>query len=229
MEDLKEQVAQCCRLLQMAGLVQQSGHISARIPGTDRVLIHPKDVSRSEVTAKHILTVDLGGNLVEGDDTPPAETYIHTCIYRARGDVLSVAHLHSHYATLLSITDKKLLPICTAAIPFAEGVPVYPSSLLVDSVERGEGVARALGRARAVLLQGHGSVVVGLNIGEVFADSLRLEEAAQMQCEATLLGGVKLLSQSDITQSHLSPTGQRSAHRKVWDYYMSLARKQGLW
>lgn len=227
MDDLKQKVAECCRLLCMAGLIQQSGHVSARMPGTDRILIHPRDVSRVSVTVNDILTVDLDGNLIAGNDAPPAELYIHTCIYRLREDVQSIAHLHSHYATLLSIANVKLLTICTSAVPFVQGVPLYPVSLLVDTAEKGEALAHTLDRANAVLLQGHGSVVVAPSIEEVFATSLRLEEAARMQYEASAIGGFKLLSKSDI-ETRLSPGGL-GGHRKIWDYYESLARKQGLW
>lgn len=228
MEDLKQKVVQCCQLLRMTGLIQEGGHVSARIPGTDRILIHPRDVSRLAVSAKHILTVDLNGNLIEGDDRPPSELPIHTSIYRVRADVQSVAHLHSHYATVFSTTDKKLLPICKSAVAFAQGVPLWPSSVLVDTSEKGEAVARTLGRARAVLLQGHGSVVVAGSVEEVFVTSLHLEETARMQYEASLLGEFKLLSQSDIEEC-LSRGETPRANRKVWDYYGSLAQKEGLW
>lgn len=38
--ELKEKIAKGCRFLYMDGLMDHSGHISVRIPGTDRVLIN---------------------------------------------------------------------------------------------------------------------------------------------------------------------------------------------
>ena len=38
-EKLRYEVAACCRMLERLGLIDQDGHVSARIPGTDQILI----------------------------------------------------------------------------------------------------------------------------------------------------------------------------------------------
>ena len=45
-DDLRKEVATCTRLLVMQEVMDYSGHVSARIPGTDRILIQPRDTSR---------------------------------------------------------------------------------------------------------------------------------------------------------------------------------------
>ena len=62
----KQKLVWCVRMMDMVGLVEHKGHLSARIPGTDRVLIQSRFSSRAALTEKDILTVDLGGKLVEG-------------------------------------------------------------------------------------------------------------------------------------------------------------------
>ena len=69
--------------MDMIGLVEHNGHVSVRIPETDQVLIQSRFSSRAALTSKDIVTVDLQGNLLEGEDEPPSETPIHTSIYRA--------------------------------------------------------------------------------------------------------------------------------------------------
>ncbi|MEK7353074.1 MAG: class II aldolase/adducin family protein, partial [Chloroflexota bacterium] len=115
---LKLKVARVCRLFHMAGLFDFSGHVSARIPGTDRILIHPRHTARPQVKAADILTVDLSGEVVGGKEQSPSETPIHTCIYRTRPDVLAVAHIHSHYATLLGISGQEFVPVTTSGVMF---------------------------------------------------------------------------------------------------------------
>ncbi|MFQ5826053.1 MAG: class II aldolase/adducin family protein [Dehalococcoidia bacterium] len=225
--EMKERLAQCCRMLLWVGLFDHSGHVSARIPGTDRVLIHPRHVSRHDVEARHILTVDLTGRLIEGDLEPPSETSIHTCIYRAREDVLSVAHLHSHYATLLSMTGRTILPVCNQGALFAGGVPVYPISSTVRDDEEGKALAQTLGGARAVLLKGHGSVVVAESIEGVFVAGHSLESTARFQYELMLLGEPKPLSESEIGRSVGLMWNARGIN-KVWSHCESLARKAGV-
>ena len=91
---LRTQIAECTRMMVMAELLDYSGHISARLPGTNRVLIPPRDASRAGVTADEILIVDLDGKVLEGNGPAPTETAIHLGVYRAREDVQAVGHGH---------------------------------------------------------------------------------------------------------------------------------------
>ena len=43
---LRQQIADCTRMMVMAELLDYSGHVSARIPGTDRFLIPPRVVNQ---------------------------------------------------------------------------------------------------------------------------------------------------------------------------------------
>src|SRR5215467_15421759 len=74
---LRQQLADCHRMMVMAELLDYSGHVSARVPGSDRVLILPRDASRASVTAEEILVVDLDGKLLDGKGPAPTETAIH--------------------------------------------------------------------------------------------------------------------------------------------------------
>ena len=47
--ELKKKLAMSSRMLFNSGLVDYSGHISVRIPGTDNLLILPHPVSRASV------------------------------------------------------------------------------------------------------------------------------------------------------------------------------------
>lgn len=225
-QQLKESLATCCRILLMEGLVDYNGHVSARIPGTDRVLIHGRQVSRRVVTAKDFVTVDLDGNKLEGETEPPGETAIHTCIYRARPDVFSVAHLHPHFSTLLGIARQPIVPVFTLGAPFGDGVPLYDDPDLVVTREQGDALAAALGNKRAVLLRGHGCVVVGENVTSTLVGSVFFEENARKQYQASLVGDVKVFSGDEVERAPKS-IWRDGTIRKVWAYLESKARAEG--
>ena len=226
--DLKLKVARCCRMLHMAGLFDHSGHVSARIPGTDKILIHPRHISRPEVKAGDIVTVDLSGKLLEGKEEPPSETPIHTCIYRTRPDVLSVAHIHSHYATLLGMTGQKLLPINTSSFMFAtHGVPIFPHSWNIGDNRKGMALAKTLGQARAALMRGHGSVAVADTLEGVFIASQQLEKSARFQVELMLIGTIRSLPPAEVKLALKEAFSPRQI-KKDWTYYESLAERAGI-
>src|ERR1041385_3254348 len=85
-----------CRIIYQQGLSDYLGHPSARVPGTERVVVKPKhsvDIrGMDHMTADDMIVVDLDGRQLDGDYAPPAEVYIHTEIYRARPDVLGIVH-----------------------------------------------------------------------------------------------------------------------------------------
>ena len=109
--DIKQEIVTAIRMLESAGLVDMNGHLSYRIPGTDRVLINSRRASRASLTVDDIGTMDLEGNLVDGEDEPPSEKHIHTSVYRARDDVHSVLHNHPHWQTVLGIAGIEMQPV----------------------------------------------------------------------------------------------------------------------
>ena len=227
--ELKKKLAMSSRMLFNAGLVDYSGHISARIPGTDHFFILPHPVSRATVTADDIVVADFEGNLVEGKYRAPSEVYMHSRAYNARDDILSVAHLHNHMVATLSMVDKPFYP--AASNPgafFGPGpLPVYLDPALIHTVEQGDAVARSLGSRDAVVLRGHGSMVVGQSIEWVFAACVDLEEAAARFYQASLLGPVRVYTE-DETQRVMRGRRKDSVVQKIWDHNVAKTKLAGL-
>jgi ribulose-5-phosphate 4-epimerase/fuculose-1-phosphate aldolase len=80
--ELRRLLAESCRILFRRGLVDYMGHPSARIPGTDRVLIKPRHSllirSQDRITPDDMVIIDLDRHLNAGRDHPPGERFIHT-------------------------------------------------------------------------------------------------------------------------------------------------------
>ena len=159
--ELRQLLATASRILYHQGLVDYLGHASARVPGTDRVLIKPRHSpgvhGLNTVTAERMVVIGLDGQLLEGEEEPPSERFIHTEIYRARPDVGSVVHTHQPMSTLMGIVGLPILPLLHVEAPLAERpVPTFPCAELVVSPELGQRLAASLGDHAVCHLQGHG-------------------------------------------------------------------------
>ena len=106
-ENLKIQVAACTRLLNKEGILGYSGHVSARLPDGQSLLIQSFDASRSDLTPEELYIVDLDGNVPEGpsDARPVNEVEIHSEVMRARSDINAVLHYHPEIATLFTMVE----------------------------------------------------------------------------------------------------------------------------
>jgi len=166
------------------------GHISVRLPGKKPLfLMKPHSVGLDEITPANILTIDLDGNVVAGKARRHSEVSIHSEIYRARPDVACVVHSHPPYAIALSGSGRPIKALSQAGALFRGEAGVYDDTIaLIRSAELGKGVARALGRGRAVLLKNHGVVVAGASIEETVIGAIMLETAAMIQLAAEAAG-----------------------------------------
>jgi ribulose-5-phosphate 4-epimerase/fuculose-1-phosphate aldolase len=228
-EKLREDLVTCTRLLVHNGVLDYSGHLSARIPGTDLILIQPRDASRAALTPSDLLVIDLDGNLVEGSVPPPAEAAIHTAVYRARPDVSVICHGHPTLSTTFTMTDRALLPMRHFAYKFADGLAVHQDTTHIRSREQGDAVAATLGSADACLLRSHGTVVVGTRLDELFMDCLDIEENARTLLMAIQLGGALLPLTADeiaMIDASYGALGHRPA--KMWEHYIYRGKLAGI-
>jgi len=216
---MKEKVALATRMLAREGIVGSSGHVSMRIPGTDHVLIGPENVTRNILGPDDVVTVDLNSNQVEGKHPHPDETEIHTGIYRARPDVMAIIHTHPTYSVSFSITKKPILPVHMHGAIFADGVNVFDSVGHVNTHELGDGLARALGNRRAVLMKMHGAAIVGATLEEAFVAAFQLEENAQQQLLAEATGKVEPMTPDDVARC-IKQSWQPKSIQKRWQYYL---------
>jgi L-ribulose-5-phosphate 4-epimerase len=229
LSELKLKLAMSSRMLFNAGLVDYSGHISARIPGSDYLLILPHPVSRATVKSEDMVVSDFEGKLVEGKYKAPSEVFMHARAYKARGDIQSVAHLHNHMVATLTMVDNPFYPASSnPGAFFGPGpLPVYKDPALIHTIEQGDEVAKTLGKGDAVMLRGHGSMVVGQAIEWVFAACVDLEEAAARFYKASLLGPV-LVYNDDETERVMKGRRKDSVVQKIWDHNVAKTKLVGL-
>lgn len=225
--ETKIRIATAVRLLVHAGLLDMNGHLSYRLPGTERLLINSRKASRAAVTLADIVEIDFDGNLVAGDDEPPSEFHIHASIYRVRDDVSSVLHHHPHWQTVLGIARVPLQPVFSIGSFVGPHLPVHETSSLINTREHGDDLAETLGQASAATIRHHGSVVVGEDIESVFARAVFVEENARKQYYAAALGPVEPLAGDNLERTRATNWSPTIA-RKVWTYYEKTAPLDGV-
>lgn len=213
----KQMLVDAILMMERAQIIDFNGHFSARIPGTDRMLINSGKSVRCALGVDDIVTIDLAGNLVEGDAVPPMEFHIHAEIYRRRPDVQAVVHTHPVWSTLLSMVGQPVLPVIMQAAVLGE-IRQFSKTASINNQQLGQELAAALEDQRVIMLKSHGAVVAAEGILEAFVLGFYLEETAHRQYLASQIGAPAVLTSQQvltIRQNLWKP----NLLKKVWDYH----------
>ncbi len=225
--ELRKKVALACRILGNVGLADYLGHVSARIPGTDHVLIRARGLdagSMASTSEKEILNITLDGKVRRHVSKlrPPIETPIHTQVYLARKDVGSVVHVHAPFPVVFSLVDLPILPVFNQGIELAaEGIPVYPRNGLVATRQEGDELASTLGQKMSCILYAHGIATVGRTVEEATVRALRLDRIARMNFYARLIGQPRSAPPGGL---RVDMAAVESEIRGEWDYQVGMLK-----
>ena len=215
--ELTEKLITACRILDHEGITDGYGHVSVRVPAAD-AFITIANVSPGCVTRDRLIMQDLDGNYLDGAKTPPNEWPIHSCILKARPEIVSVAHTHSKWSTIFSVLPIKLKPMHHyGKFLSADGPPVYQGVGLVRTMERGNELAAALGEGPVVLMRAHGDAIVGESVEQVIERTTRLALLGEWNHLALLHGEPRYLNAAEL---NVYNEDQRFPIRG-WEYYVS--------
>jgi len=214
--ELKQQLVDCIRMLERSDIIDYNGHASIRI-AEDRMLINIGSCQRSRLTAADICTIDMEGNVLEGNGKPPLEFHLHAGIYRARKDVSAVVHAHPKWSTFLTMTGHAYLPV------YAQGSLVYPMPVLdspnsINNSVMAKRLADTLGDRPAAMMKSHGAVTVGKDIVEAFVLANYLEENAYRQYMALQVGKPYAFSAEEVALCR-EKLWTQSLFKRTWDHF----------
>lgn len=181
-----------------------SGNVSARVPGTDLLVIKPSGVSYANLTPESMVVCDLAGVRLDGDLLPSSDTASHAYIYRHMPSVGGVVHTHSRYATAWAARGEPIPCVLTAmADEFGGEIPVGPYAP-IGGDEIGRAVVDTLTghRSPAVLLRSHGVFTVGGTAREAVKAAVMCEDVAATVHIAASLGELTPLPQDQIDALH---------------------------
>jgi ribulose-5-phosphate 4-epimerase/fuculose-1-phosphate aldolase len=238
LEELRLKVALSCRVLALLGLVKEgNGHVSARIPGTDQMLIRGRGQGESGLLftePRDILRTDLDGTILDQIEHVgiPQEFSIHGELLKSRPEVGCVVHAHPPGILLCGLTKQEFKPIFAAYDPSAmkvalDGVPVYPRAITVTSPGLAKGLLEVMEGHDVCLMYGHGITAVGASIEEATTRAIKLESLARITWHATAQGPVGPVSQEDLDYYAERPGAHRGS-TAVWRYYLQLLDQKGL-
>jgi ribulose-5-phosphate 4-epimerase/fuculose-1-phosphate aldolase len=204
------------RFLYRRGFIEGFGHLSARLPDSDRFILARHSLGLA-ATPEDFLVFDIDGRKLEGKGDPPGEYPIHLEILRARPDVGSVIHYHGMHSTAFTSTsDERLRAIHLMGTLFHDGIPVYQDPRLVNDNTRGLALAKALGPHRAVLMRAHGAAITGASVEEAVGGAFLFEENARRACISAGLGRPVWLEEEMAAAAGKELLANRGPFRRVW-------------
>lgn len=226
-----EKLTMGCRILAEQNIIDAYGHLSARVPDNPNLMIIPRQMTPALVTADDFIVMDFDGNVVEGNGIANQEWPIHACVLKARPDVNSVLHSHSTWSRVWGLAPVKLRGVLAGqAYEWNEGLAVYRDAGLIRNLERGNKVVQVLGQGSAMLLRGHGDVVVGRDVTAAVMRSITLRDNAQVLHHVLALGEADYWDKEEAAPWIEPPATGAGGGRQVgpvgnraWEYYAARA------
>jgi L-ribulose-5-phosphate 4-epimerase len=216
---LREELCELHRRLVSSGLVAwTSGNVSARVPGTELMLIKPSGVEYQDLTPESMVLCDLAGRPA-GDGngnglSPSSDTAAHAYVYRHMPEVGGVVHTHSAYATAWAARGEPVPCVLTAiADEFGGEIPVGPFALIGgDDIGRGIVETLAGHRSKAVLMRSHGVFAIGRGPRDAVKAAVMCEDAARTVHLARALGTPQEISRDHVDRLHWRYTHEYGQH-----------------
>ncbi|HAK47475.1 MAG TPA: class II aldolase [Spirochaeta sp.] len=178
------------------------GNISARDPETNLVYISPSGMDYSKIQPQHVVVMDTELNIIDGEAEPSIEKHMHVAVFNARKDVNAVIHTHPIYSTAFGVAEQNLVGVSEDFIQIVgDEIKVASPYELPGTEALGTVAVAGLGTNNAVLLPGHGALVVGGDMKMALKVSMVLEKNAQIYLYAKLLGGsghIRKFEQSEV-------------------------------
>ncbi|MGB8631812.1 MAG: class II aldolase/adducin family protein [Xanthobacteraceae bacterium] len=182
-------LAACYRLVDAYGMTDLIyNHITARIPGTEHLLINLYGLLYKEITASSLVKIDVEGNIVRKPDTDyginVSGYVIHGAIHRARPDVACVLHTHTRAGMAVAAMSCGLLPLSQTSIRFVDHIGYHDYEGPAIDVDERARLVRDLGPHDAMIMRNHGLLTCGATIQQAFNTMYQLEMSCRSQVDA---------------------------------------------
>ncbi len=182
-EQVKKELLACARRAYAIGLqTGNGGNLSARLSGTEQVVIKGSGTSFGECTADNLVTVNLNGEIIEGPGKPSREIRTHLAIYRLRPDVHGIFHSHSPWAIAYAEDTDEIQPLALHARSKLGIIPVLKVDCHADeSVEKAvAALLKANAGLKAFIQAKHGIFGLAQTITLAEHHAELVEETAQV-------------------------------------------------
>ena len=227
--DLLQDLAAANRILVAQGVFDAAGHVSMRHPSASGRFIMSRAMAPALVRSKDLIELDLDGVACAADGRQAfIERFIHAEIYKARPDVMAVAHSHSASVIPFGLTGVPLRAMYHNAAFLAAGVPVFDirenfgtTSIVIDSPQKGAALAATLADKAAALLRAHGMVTVGPSLQAAVFRAVFTESSARIQQQAMAHGAA--IAALEPEEGRLADAVNLATHGRAWDLWKQQA------
>jgi ribulose-5-phosphate 4-epimerase/fuculose-1-phosphate aldolase len=230
MNELSIELCQAARLLFRHGLsVGIAGHLSIKI-APDRMIANRFGPSFGTLKPADILTLDLDGNVQEGQGVVNDTIRLHGVIHRLNPDTTALAHTHppatitfSTLRTIPEIFDQE-----TCFLAGEMGIVEEDYSGLASKEERVRPMAEALRKHRVVILPNHGAITAGQTVQQVAFSMILLEMAAQRNISVAIaaqaIGATSRPISSQVALATKKELASLNALPLIWQDQMARLR-----
>jgi L-fuculose-phosphate aldolase len=188
--DLQFLVAASRRILAREGCESRvAGHVSARAEEGDGFWVSPFGYF-DETTPDMVIKLDFDLNRLEGDWTPSPAVEFHAALYKARDDIGSVIHTHSHELSKFVTRARFIGQYNVASVLFHDEQVLFDREDMKNHT-MGGGMVRMLGDKHVLLMKNHGAVVVADSLERATIEAMMLERCAEYHLAAEAIGGTE--------------------------------------
>ena len=220
-----EDLAAASRILVDQGVFDAAGHVSMRHPGHAERFLMSRSLAPQMIAADDIMEFDLDCNAIDARGRNGfIERYLHGEIYRARPDVMAVAHSHSPAVIAFGVSGVPMRAMYHNAAFLAAGVPVFDirekfgaTDIVISTPEKGAALAASLADKPVGLLRAHGMVAVGPSLPVAVFRAIFTVTSAQIQHQALALGGP--VAALDAEEGQLADVVNVQTVGRAWDLW----------
>lgn len=219
-------------ILANEGVLDAYGHVSVRSAQNPNHFFLARHIAAGTVTVADIIEYDLDSKPVhETGMAGYSERFIHGEIYKTRPDVKAIMHGHAPEIVTFSVLQTPLRPIAHMAAFLAGPVPVFDTrsatnsgEMLIRNNELGHALAQKLGTGPAVLLRGHGEVVVADSLHVVAGRAYYMNLNARELLQALMVPGSKV---TYIQPNEAAAMAAQDGYERAWDLWKQQAAAAG--
>jgi L-fuculose-phosphate aldolase len=196
----RDQITMIIDKVYRSGLTTTSGGNISIIDENGDIWVTPSAIDKGSLRASDIVCVRKDGT-IEGRHKPSSEYPFHKAIYEARPGIKAV--VHAHPPALVSFSIVRQIPD-TNVIPQARNIcgPIgYATYELPGSEVLGDVIAKEFEKGfNAVIMENHGTVVGGKDLGDAFQRFETLEFCARTIIYGNIIGTPKYLTDGQIEE-----------------------------
>jgi L-fuculose-phosphate aldolase len=176
------------KLYETGCLPATDGNFSARTE-SNRFWISTSGAEKGQIAVADFVLIDASGQIVEGEGKPSSEWQMHSAIYEQRLEVNTILHAHPPNLTAFAAAHKVPdLAILAEAVLTISEIRLIPYAAPGTS-ELGRELAARASRPGVYLLENHGAVALGSDVGDTLHRLERAEFLARVTLLAERIGG----------------------------------------